>query len=102
MQMDVKGIGRLSIDVVGLWTTTLDGAVVTSELARGRVKVRSEERIFSGLPMRAQLGAMRIDEQRSTFTLTRLPARAAGCAMISDASRAAGPRAASRPTSPRP
>jgi hypothetical protein len=81
LHMDVSGVGRLNIDVVGLWATTLDGEVIAPGLARGLVKVRSEERILAGLPIPAQLGPIRIDERRSTFTLTRLPSDTAGCAI---------------------
>jgi hypothetical protein len=81
LHMDVNGVGRLSIDVVGVWATVLDGEVIAPHLARGRVKVRSEERILAGLPVPAQLGPIRIDERRSTFTLTRLPTANAACAI---------------------
>lgn len=79
MHVDVAGVGDLELDLLGAWTTRLDGRLVAPGVVAGHVETATEEKILSGLPLAGELGPLRVDARGSRFTLTRLPEGARAC-----------------------
>lgn len=79
VEVNLGALGEHTVQMVGVGRTVLLGKA-DADGARGKVNVRTQERVLSGLPMGASPPASQIDANKSRFLLKKVTAQS--CAAL--------------------